>query len=50
MREYLIIFINIIIIIIIIIVVIIIIIIIIIIINFGLEKAINVLTFYFSNA
>ena len=36
MREYLIIF--------------IIIIIIIIIINFGLEKAINVLTFYFSNA
>ena len=48
MREYLIIFINIIIIIIIIVVVVIIIIIIII--NFGLEKAINVLTFYFSNA
>ena len=44
MREYLIIFIN------IIIIIIVIIIIIIIIINFGLEKAINVLTFYFSNA
>ena len=46
MREYLIIFIN----IIIIIIIIIIIVIIIIINNFGLEKAINVLTFYFSNA
>ena len=44
MQEYLIIFIN------IIIIIIIVIIIIIIIINFGLEKAINVLTFYFSNA